>query len=365
MKAFLTCILALLALAGCSRGADSAAVAEGDSIIAHASLLRIHPADGYTRVDIYMPSDTARPAWSYALIERGTTPAVPSDLIPVVVPLQRSIVYSTVHTTPMCELHATDAIVAVADPQYFTADDPIYPRIANGSIASIGSSMAPSLEQIIDLEADAILLSPIEGANLGGVERAHIPLIFMADYLEPTPLGRAEWLKLIGRLYGCQQQADSVFAAVAQRYTELKTAAARTDSRPTVITERPFDGVWYVPAGNTYMARMLADAAAVYPWAADPNAGSLPLDEAAVIDRAADADFWLIKDGTTHSPESLLAVMPHAVAFKAFPDRVYSSDGTIFRHIAFHPERVLSDFVTIFHPEIAADSLHFFAPIKP
>lgn len=365
MKAILTCIITLLALAGCSRGADSAAVAEGDSIIAHASLLRIHAADGYTRVDIYMPSDTARPAWSYALVERGTTPTVPAGLTTVAVPLQRSIVYSTVHTTPLCELNSADAIIAVADPQYFSADDPIYPLIADGKIGSIGSSMAPSLEQIIDLEADAILLSPIEGANLGGVERANIPLIFMADYLEPTPLGRAEWLKLLGRLYGCQAQTDSAFAAVAQRYTYLKTAAAQTSSRPTVITERPFDGVWYVPAGNTYMARMLADAAAVYPWADDPNAGSLPLDEAAVIDRAADADFWLIKDGSTHSPESLLAVMPHAVAFKAFPNHVYSADGTIFRHIAFHPERVLSDFVTIFHPEIAADSLNFFAPIKP
>ena len=365
MKAFFTCIISLLALAACSRGGEGAAVAEGDSIIAHASLLRIHQAEGYTRVDIFMPSDTARPAWSYALVERGTNPTVPAGLTPVAVPLRRSIVYSTVHTTPLCELGAAGAICAVADPQYFTPDDPIHSLIASGQIASIGSSMAPSLEQIIDLEADAILLSPIEGANLGGLERAHIPLIFMADYLEPTPLGRAEWLKLIGRLYGCQQQADSVFAAVAQRYTDLKTAAARTSSRPTVITERPFDGIWYIPAGNTYMARMLADAAAVYPWADDPNAGSLPLDEAAIIDRAADADFWLIKDGSSHSVESLLAVMPHAVAFKAFPDHVYSADGSIFRHIAFHPDRVLCDFVSIFHPEIAADSLNFFAPIKP
>lgn len=365
MKAILTCILALLALASCSRGADSATMAEGDSIIAHASLLRINQAHGYTRVDIYMPSDSAHPAWSYALIERGSTPSVPTDITPVSVPLTRSIVYSTVHTTPIYELNAADAIIAVADPQYFSSNDPIHPLIASGKIASIGSSMAPSLEQIINLEADAILLSPIEGANIGGVERANIPLIFMADYLEPTPLGRAEWIKLLGRLFGCQQQADSTFAAVAQRYNNLREAAERSSSRPTVITERPFDGIWYIPAGNTYMARMLADAAAIYPWADDPNAGSLPLDEAAVIDRAADADFWLIKDGSSHSESSLLAVMPHAVAFKAFPNHVYSANGSIFRHIAFHPERVLADFVSIFHPEIAADSLNFFAPIKP
>lgn len=357
-------IVAIFALASCAGGGGQDAP-QGDSIIAHASLLRISAAEGYTRVDIFMPSDTAHAAWSYALVPRGTEPAVPAELTQVPVPLRRSIVYSTVHTTPLAELSATDAIIAVADCQYFTSDDPIYPLIASGRIGAIGSSMAPSLEKIVDYEADAILLSPIEGANLGGVERSGVPLIFMADYLEPTPLGRAEWLKLLGRLYGCEAEADSIYTAVAQQYTALRDAAANTTARPKVITERPFEGIWYVPGGQTYMARMLADAGAAYPWADERSAGSLSLDEAMVIDRAADADFWLIKDGTTHSAASLSAAMPHASAFAAFPRGVYSADGRIFRDIAFHPERVLADFVAIFHPELSGDSLRYFKPIAP
>lgn len=361
------CAMALMSLivSGCGQRGSVAESIGNDSIVTHARLLKMTEAEGYTRVDVYMPGDSATAAWQYALVPRGADVTLAEGLTRVDVPLQRSIVYSTVHTTAINELAKANAIVAVADGRYFAADDPISGMLKSGRIVDVGSSMAPSIEQIIDLNVDAILLSPIEGGTLGGVERTGVPLIFMADYLEATPLGRAEWIKLLGRLYGCAAQADSIYLTVEEKYNTLKSRAMQSTTRPKTVTERPFDGVWYVPGGCTYMARMLADAGAEYAWADDSSTGSLALDEAAVIDKASDAEVWLVKDGTTHTEASLLAVMPHARAFSAFPQGVYSADGRIFRDIAFHPELILEDFVTIFHPEIGGDTLRYFAPLQP
>lgn len=342
----------MIAAAACSRPAPLHPAAGAEA----ATLLDIDDRDGYVAVEVSVPWDGGTVVGRYALVPRGTAPQMPADSFTVVeVPLQRSVVYSMVHTSAIDELGRADAVAGVADAAYFAPDDPMKARLDDGRVADIGSSMSPSVEKIISLSPDAILLSPMEGAEPGAVAKAGIPIIYMSDYLEPDPLARAEWLRLIGLLYGNPEGADSIFAGVKADYRRLSAKADSCATRPTVITERPYAGVWYMPGGASYKARMLADAGAAFPWADEPSTGSQQLAEEAVMARAAGADFWLLNEMGDTDAARLEADMPHARAFAAFPAGVYVCNTLttpMFRDIAFHPERVLADMVHIFHPEL-------------
>lgn len=357
-------------LMSCTRdgSSDRQTKVSGDTITAHADLLTLVRCDRYTYAEICSPWNDSLPLGRYTISDAPDIEALPGTTL-IRRPLQHSVVFSSVHTAPITELGSVDGIVAVADGSYFTPDDTISLLISDGKIADIGSSMSPSLEKIIDLAPDAVLLSPYENGSCSGIDRTGVPLIYMADYLEAEPLARAEWILLLGELYGRTHEADSIYAATAAIYTGLKERVANSDTKPRVLTEKPYSGIWYVPGGSSYAATILADAGAIYPWAEDPSAGSLPLDEAAVIDKASDADRWIIKDARDYSRQSLLDELPHARAFKAFPNGVYycnTAKRPFFNAIAFHPELVLADYLRIFHPEVmdGDTTLLFFTQLK-
>lgn len=355
-------------MTGCRGG--GAAVADSDTDTA--TYLHMTDRGAYLEAVVLNPWHEGDTLGHYGLWEGDKQPAMPAGITPVHTPLKRSIVYSSVHTAAIYELGAESSICGVADGQYFSADDPITARLASGNITDIGSSMAPTIEKVVDLHPDAILLSPMDGAGTGRVESLGIPLIFMADYMEPTPLGRASWITLIGALYGRSDDADAILAAVKNDYKLLKQDAAKAKHHPTVFTERPFSGVWYVPGGASYMARMIADAGGRYAWSDDTSTGSLPLSEEAVIGKASDADIWLIRELSTPTAAEIEANVPHARAFKAFPGGVYvcnTMETPIFNDIAFHPERILADFVKIFNREpgdtvSAGAGLRYYKPLK-
>lgn len=358
-----------IAAVSCGGGASKAPETAGDTITSRAKLLTLVRGDGYTYAEVRSPWNDSVSLGRYTIVD----PDVEVEALPGTTlirrPLRRSVVFASVHTAPVAELGALGSVAAVADGMYFTPGDTVARLLAEGRIADIGSSMSPSLEKVVDIDPDAVLLSPYENGSIGGLERSGAPIVYMADYLEAEPLARAEWLLLIGELYGKTREADSVYAATVARYEALRAKVAESKGRPRVITEKPMSGVWYVPGGRSYMATLLADAGADYPWADDVSAGSLPLDEAAVIDRASDADYWLIKDARDYTKQILAAEMPHSKAFGAFPAGVYfcnTLSRPFFNAVAFHPDQVLADYVRIFHPEVMAEDsvLQFFEPLK-
>lgn len=285
----------------------------------------------------------------------------------VSVPLKKSVVFSSVYSGAVSELGALDAIAGVADGQYFS--DPVMKRlIASGRIADVGSGMSPSAEKIVDLDADAVIVSPTQTQDLSNVSRIGIPVVKFYDYMESTPLGRAEWIKLIGYLYGAYPKADSIYDAVSSSYRDLADRAAGLSPRPGVITEMPYSGVWNMPAGESYMARMLADAGADYVWASTEGTGSLNLDAAAVLDKGADADFWIIRSFGPLTLSAMAADLPVSRHIKAWQTGgVFVSDTSVkplFDEFPFHPDRLLSDYIRIFHPDTDSRAFRYFAPAQ-
>ena len=346
-------LLTLLTLTSC-RG-DIATLGEhaGDSIITRAGLLKMERAPGYTLVTVLNPWGGSRVLHRYVLVPRDST--VP-DRLPegtlVRTPIDRALVYSDVHTSILRDLGGFDAVKGVCDTRFFT-DPEIRRRVDDGTIADCGESMSPSIERVIELHPDAILLSPYQDATYGQIANMNIPIIECADYMEFTPLGRAEWVKFYGALLGKEREADSIFNAVVHDYNAICDSAKTLKQRPLVLTEMEISGIWNVPGGHSYMARLILDAGGDYPWADNESTGSLSLDFNQVLVKAQQADIWLIKSFNIHSLQDILAANRLNANFKAYKQhRVYVCDTNktqLFARFPFHPERLLKEYYTIFH----------------
>lgn len=329
-----------------------------DSVITAAKLLSMQRAASYTVVTVGDP-------WKggvlhrYVLVPRDAT--LPEDLpegTVVRTPVQRALVYSSVHTSLMAELGALEAVRGVVDKQYFI-DPFITEGVAAGKIADCGNSMNPTVEKVIDMQPDAILLSPYQDASYGQIASLDIPIIECADYLEYDPLGRAEWMKFYGELFGKRQEADSLYHVIVNAYNTMKETAAKAKSRPTVVTEMVISGVWNVPGGESYMARILKDAGGRYLWADDKNTGSLALDFNQVLAVAQNADYWFIKWTNINTLKDLQGAYDLNKEMAAFKNKhvyVCDTDKTrFFDRIPFHPDVLLREFAAILHPELFPD----------
>ena len=210
------------------------------------------------------------------------------------------------------------------------------------------------------MQPDAILLSPYQDASYGQIAKMDIPIIECADYLEYDPLGRAEWMKFYGELVGKRNEADSLYQAVVNAYNDVKQKASGAETHPTVVTEMVISGIWNVPGGQSYMARILTDAGARYLWADDTNTGSLALDFNQVLAVAQNADYWFIKWTNINSLKDLQGAYDLNKEMAAFKNkRVYVCDTDktrFFDRIPFHPEVLLREFAAILHPELFPDN---------
>lgn len=355
----------VLLLSACGGGSKTSSLqAEGDTVrMKYSSLLQIVKHADYTVVTIRNPWDTLKVLHTYLLADREKPlpEHLPEGTI-VRTPLQKSVIYSSVHCSLWSELDELKGIGGVCGLEYIKLPQ-ILEGCRNGSIVNVGNSMNPDIERIIDLRPDAILLAPFENSGgYGRVGKLNIPIIECADYMETSALGRAEWMRLYGLLLGKEAQADSLFAGIEKEYLTLtQQVKSQNLKRPTVISEMKNSSAWYIPGGNSTMGRLYQDAGADYVFAYLSNSGSVPLAFETVFDRGGNADIWLIKynqpqDKTYSELERDYA--PYA-RFKAFQDRkVYGCNTNhvpFYEESPFHPELLLKDLIKIFHPELLPD----------
>ena len=298
-------------------------------------------------------------------------------------PVERSAVFIAPHCQLMYELGCQQAIRGVCDLNYINIPD-VRKRAASAgkasagnafagkafagnassenasaqnSIVDCGSSMAPDIERIIALKPEAILVSPFENSGgYGKLDKLHIPLIEAADYMETSPLGRAEWIKLYGLLLG-SSKADSLFSAIEKEYLQLKAEAAKLPLGLSILTERKTGNVWYVPGGKSTMGILLRDAHAKYIFADDQHSGSLSMSPEQIIAKGNQVDVWAFKyfGGNALTKQDLLAEYQGYQALKAFQTgTVYETDTSCepyFELTSFHPEILLREFIILSHPE--------------
>lgn len=358
---FLTFWVTVLLLSACSgKNSTASGSAQGDTIPLHYSAnLSLIDYEDYIVAQLRNPWDTAKILHTYVLVDKKQP--LPHELPQgtlVRTPLSKAVIYSSVHCSLLKDFGDLNSIGGVCDLKYIKLPE-IEEGCRNGTIADVGDGMNPNIEKIIDLHPDAILLSPFENSGgYGRVEKLNVPIIECADYMETSSLGRAEWMRFYGLLFGEAQKADSLFAEVEKNYNELKALVAPLSSAPSVISELKNGSAWYVPGGKSTSARIYADAGANYVFADDEHSGSVPLAFETVFDKGQNADFWLIKynqaiDKTYKELEQDYA--PYT-GFRAFKERnIYGCNtGKVdfYEDSPFHPDRLLKDLIKIFHPTL-------------
>lgn len=355
-----TLLMAVVTFANCGGNhSSSMPVAAEPSGMKYARNISIVEHEGFTEVDVRNPWDSVRVLQKYLLVPTGKD--IPEDMPEgtlVRVPLTNALVYSTVHNSLAVELGALEAIGGVCSAEYIN-DKELRSRIADGRVVDCGESMSPDLEKIIKLHPQAILLSPFENNDrYARVGELGIPVVECADYMETSALGRAEWVKFYGLLFGRADEAAKMFDDSESRYLSLREAASKTKSRPKVLMDQRYGQVWNVPGGESTIAGVIRDAGGVNPFDSYRRSGSVPIAPEKVLAEAGDADVWLVRYNQLNEKtlKELATDAPENSRFKAFKEGNVFGCNTRFvdfyEETPFHPERLLEDMIRILHPEL-------------
>lgn len=362
--------LVVLLVVAC-QGGKTASGEGGDTLqMKYAELLTIvkHNDGAYTEAIIENPWKKGTTLHKYILVPKGnegdeTVARLKDDIREnatlqmgshcdiVRTPLESNVVFTAPHCQLMYELGCKNAITGVCDKDYINIPD-IKERV------DCGSSMQPDIERIIALKPEGLLISPFENSGgYGKLDKLHIPIIETADYMETSPLGRAEWMKFYGLLFKSEERSDSLFSSIEKEYLALKAEAAKLQQGLSILTERKMGSVWYVPGGKSTMGILLKDANAKYIFADDTHSGSLAYGPERILSKGTQVDVWAFKyfGGKALSKNDLLAEYEGYKVLKAFnSNSIYQVDTSTqpyFELTSFHPEILLREFIILAHPK--------------
>lgn len=379
--------LVVLLVVAC-QGGKTASGEGGDTLqMKYAELLTIvkHNDGAYTEAIIENPWKKGTTLHKYILVPKGkegdeTVARLKDDIREnatlqmgshcdiVRTPLESNVVFTAPHCQLMYELGCKNAITGVCDKDYINIPD-IKERVklSDGKastsdtdkvIIDCGSSMQPDIERIIALKPEGLFISPFENSGgYGKLDKLHIPIIETADYMETSPLGRAEWMKFYGLLFKSEERSDSLFSSIEKEYMTLKAEAAKLPQGLSILTERKMGNVWYVPGGKSTMGILLKDANAKYIFADDTHSGSLAYGPERILSKGTQVDVWAFKyfGGKALSKSDLLAEYEGYKALKTFnQNSIYQVDTSTqpyFELTSFHPEILLREFIILAHPK--------------
>ena len=373
----LCCLLLLaagLVFAGCvDKGGALQEDGGADSLaFRYATLLKVYHAGEADVVVIRNPWKPGAELHRYVLVARELGD-VDADELPrgtlVRTPLSKAAIFSSVHLSLLQDLDALGSVLGVCDLEY-VQNSAVHAGVAEGVIRDMGSGMNPNVELIVAGGTDGLLVSPFENAGYGALEQTGIPLIECADYMEVSPLARAEWMRLYGRLFGRAAEADSMFLRVEEEYLRLKQMAATVAVRPTVMCDMLQGAAWYVPGGRSTMGQVYQDAGADYLFQDRAEAGSLALGQEEVLSCAVDADVWFLKYGQSqdYTYAGLRKENPLYAEFAPYKrHRIYGCNTLrvpFYDVEPFHPDLLLADIISILHPQLLPDhDAVFFTPL--
>lgn len=367
-----TTFIILLIATACTSATEQGEWQLTPDSLRHASLFTISRADSFVLVTVKNAWREGETLHQYILVaDTAPMPKRYPEGTVLRTPLRRTIMHNAVHAALTAELGWTASIAGICDIEYLQTPF-LRQLVENGYIADAGSSVQSDVEHYISLRADAVFTAPLEHANYGVLEKVGIPIVECADYMETSALGRAEWIRFFGLLFGCEEYANDLFEQVEKNYTAICDTVKTTTHRPRLMTDMMNGGTWYMPGGNSYLGKLYADAGADYIVANDNRSGSVPLDFETTFSIAADADFWIIKQARPHALtyRELKHENPSYASFRPWKEgKIYFCNTLttdFYERLPYHPDELLRELVYLLHPE-TAPSTHeasYFLPLE-
>jgi iron complex transport system substrate-binding protein len=322
--------------------------------------------NNYKILTIDTPYPGAEEGSVYLLVQCGTpAPEGMEDAMVIETPIDTFVSMSTSYLPFLAELGLVDKLVAV-DSFGFVTTEAVRSKIDAGELVEIGAGAEVNIEAVLDLDPDLVMTYASGSSDYDAhplLQDADVTVVLNAEYLDLSPLARTEWVKFLSAFFNAEGAANSWFDNIVVEYETLRALAAEVTEKPTVFANTPFDGTWFMPGGNSFIAAQLADAGANYPWQEDGSMSSLFLDFETVFDVASDADYW-INVGFFGSLNDLEASDARFADFAAFQNKaVYNYDARTnefggndyWEGAIANPHLVLADLIKIFHPELLPD----------
>jgi iron complex transport system substrate-binding protein len=278
---------------------------------------------------------------------------------------------STTHLPLLVDLDRLDVLTGVATAAYVTSPQ-VNERIAAGQVAEYAPNEQIDVERVIAARPDVLMTGGSEEPAYGQLRAAGIPVVANAEYLEPTPLGRAEWIKVMAALTGEEERAAEVFDRIEASYTATAAMAAGAAKVPVVVGSM-FQGVWSVPAGGSYVGRLVTDAGGTQPWEADPGTGSITVDFETLYARAGQAPVWLATQDWTSKADALATDTRYGELAAVRSGQLWSANKVMgpgggsdfYERGVTRPDLVLADLVAILHPELMpGHEFSFYQPLS-
>ncbi|MBK9290604.1 MAG: ABC transporter substrate-binding protein [Bacteroidetes bacterium] len=310
-------------------------------------------------LEIFDPSAGQHLLARFIFQDISETKEVASSTPAIHLPVNQIIALSATQWGMLLQLDAGHLIAGISEAPY-VRDPRILEMLKRGEVAEVARDGLFRYELLSKYPGALMLYSPDASGLPEPIKALPLTPLPWTDFLEPHPLGRAEWIRLLGFLTGYKTLADSIFGQIKAEYERLSHLASETTSRPTIFADKPFAGQWYVPGGRSYMASIIRDAGGDYVFSHLDATGSIPLDPEAIFARAVDADFWRIAHaGDIGGYEGLLSENKVFEQFAAFRNRrvifCNTMESRYFELGPLEPQLILADFIAIFHPEILPD----------
>ncbi len=337
----------------------------------------VQKGEGYRLLQVHDPWQKSRNVTlSYLLAEDPE--GVPDSLkgLPLIrVPVDRVITLSTTHVA-MIERLGREASIRGASGTDLIYSQAMRDRIAAGEVVEVGHDQGLNYEGIVDLDPDVLFMYGVETdmhAASAKLADLGIPVVYCAEYLEPHPLGKAEWIRFFALFYQLEKRADSIFTRIDSSYSALTSLSGGVGRRPKVLMGLPWKDTWYMAGGKSYAAKLIQDAGGEYLWSDDPSDEALPLDLESVYGRALEADVW-INPGIAVSLDQLAGFDERFTDLPVFLNgAIYNNDRRVGSHGGndywesgtVSPEVILADLIRVFHPDLLKDHpLKYYRKIK-
>ncbi len=348
---------------------------KGDTLtVEYAKGFSITQFKGFKLLKVYDPWPNSGKNLTYLLAEKDAV--IPEDIkydTKINIPIEKMVVTSTTHIPSLEILNEEETLIGFPGLNYISSEK-TRERIINNKITELGQNEAINTEVLISIQPDAVIGFAIDANNktFKTIQKSGIPVIYNGDWIEESPLGKAEWIKFFGALYNKDEQATTYFSNIKNAYLEAKELAKNATSKPTVLSGSMYKDQWYVPYGNSWQAQFIKDANANYIYKNTSGSGSNALSFESVLNESQNAEYW-IAPGQFQSFDQLAGNSSHYSQFKAVKDKkvftynntLGETGGAIYYELApTRPDLVLKDLIAIFHPELLPGyETTFFKPL--
>jgi len=364
--------LLLFSIIGCKQNdsLSNTKIKNSKNLVQYAKGLEIYKYVGFSVLKITNPWPNSTENFTYILQEKnGVIPDSLNQFAVIPIPVKSIVVTSTTHISALELLGVEHTLIGFPNTDYISSEK-TRKLIDAEKVREVGVNENLNTEVLIDIKPDLIVSFGLNDSNptLNNLQKSGLKIMLNGDWTEQSPLGKAEWIKLFGALYGLDYKANAIFSKIEKEYNSTLALAKKAITRPTVLSGAMYQEIWYVPQGESWAALFLKEAQSNYLWSETKGTGSLSVPFEAVLEKAENAEFW-IAPGDFSSLKEMSDSNPHYNQFSSFENKkVYSyavnkgaKGGIIYFELSpSRPDIVLKDLIKIFHPELLPNHKLFF-----